>query len=65
MAFEELDGSFVLLGRLARGERSEISAMTGLGVYLPGIEAIFPRWQLDGLPVLLLQIHKALFSRCI
>jgi hypothetical protein len=39
---EVLDRPFVLLGFLARGERAEISSLSGLGILLARIEAILP-----------------------
>jgi hypothetical protein len=40
---EELDGALVLLGGLQALERAEVTPLAGLGIFLPGIEAITAR----------------------
>jgi hypothetical protein len=42
---EKLNGSLVLLGRSSSLEGSEISALAGLGIFLPGVESIFTRFE--------------------
>ena len=39
-SLEELHGALVLFRRLARAERSQISALAGFRIRFPGIEAI-------------------------
>jgi hypothetical protein len=38
--FEELHRALMLFGRFARAERTQISALTGLGVGFPGVETV-------------------------
>ena len=45
-ALEELDRSFVLLGRRTRAEGAEVLAFAGLRVLLTRVEPILPRFQL-------------------
>ena len=41
MPFEELHFAFVLFGRRARSERSQVAAFTGLRVHSAGVEPVF------------------------
>lgn len=47
VAFEELHGPFMLFRRCAGLEGSEIPTLSCLGIFLPGIQAVFTRLKLS------------------
>jgi len=45
MAFEVLHFSFVFLSRFPGFERAQVPSLTGFGILLPGVQAVFPGFE--------------------